>query len=110
MNNETLNLFEKRKIFLRDLKKLDSSEFTRSKTLKIFFGVDTKNFFTIVIFRFAKTKLLRKDNEILNEICQKIETKFDTVVKKRILFYSSNICKKALKDLNDSGWKCYDFV
>ncbi|MGG7049130.1 MULTISPECIES: hypothetical protein [unclassified Campylobacter] len=108
MDTQILKLFESKKIFLKDLKNLDVSEFSRSKTLKIFFGVDLKGFYTIVFFRFAKSRLLKKESQALNELCTKFEAKFDTAIKKRILFYSSPACSKALDELTSSGWKCHE--
>ena len=48
MNQKIWGLFEAKKILLRDLKRLDLSEFTKKRSLEAFFGVDTKNFYEIV--------------------------------------------------------------
>ncbi|MCR4941544.1 MAG: hypothetical protein K5978_01955 [Campylobacter sp.] len=110
MQNEILALFEKKKIYLKGLRQLDFSDILRSKTLEIYFGVDTKSYYTIVFVSKAKSKILRKNSDKFNELCANFEKKFDTAIKKRILFYSSQICQKAKKELENNGWKCYDFM
>ena len=47
MNQKIWELFEAKKILLRDLKRLDLSEFTKKRSLEAFFGVDTKNFYEV---------------------------------------------------------------
>ena len=44
MNQKIWELFEAKKILLRDLKTIDTKEFSSKKTLEIFWGVDEKNF------------------------------------------------------------------
>ncbi|MEH1010086.1 hypothetical protein QM027_03345 [Campylobacter concisus] len=71
MNQKIWELFEAKKILLRDLKRLDLSEFTKKRSLEAFFGVDTKNFYEIVFLRSAKSRLLLKEASEINEICTK---------------------------------------
>lgn len=109
MNQKIWELFEAKKILLRDLKRLDLSEFTKKRSLEAFFGVDTKNFYEIVL-RSAKSRLLVKEASEIDEICAKFEEKFQTKIKKRVIFYNSQICSKSLKYFKEQGWSCYDFV
>ncbi|WP_103572027.1 hypothetical protein [Campylobacter concisus] len=110
MNQKIWELFEAKKILLRDLKTIDTKEFSSKKTLEIFWGVDEKKFYNLIFLRTAKSRLLRKEALELEEICKKIETKFQISLKKKIIFYSSEICSKALKELQKSNWRCYDFM
>ena len=110
MNQKIWELFEAKKILLKDIKALNTSEFSTKKTLDIFWGVDEKKFYNLIFLRTAKSRLLRKEALELEEICKKIETKFQISLKKKIIFYSSEICSKALKELQNSKWRCYDFM
>ncbi|MEH1010087.1 hypothetical protein QM027_03350 [Campylobacter concisus] len=38
------------------------------------------------------------------------EEKFQTKIKKRVIFYNSQICSKSLNYFKEQGWSCYDFV
>ncbi|MBR8462419.1 hypothetical protein KDD93_00900 [Campylobacter sp. faydin G-24] len=110
MNKRLCELFEKRQILLKNLQNLDVSEFSKKRSLALYFGVDTKSFYTLVCVRDAKSRLLLKEALKIDEICQKCEVKFNTTIKKRVLFYNSQICSKSLEILNKNGWRCYDFV
>ena len=87
-----------------------TSEFTKKRSLEAFFGVDTKNFYEIVFLRSAKSRLLLKEASEINEICTKFEEKLQTKIKKRVIFYNSQICSKSLNYFKEEGWSCYDFV
>ncbi|EJP75584.1 MULTISPECIES: hypothetical protein [Campylobacter] len=110
MNPKIWPLFEARKILLKDLKSVDLGEFCKRRTLSACLGVDTKGFYEIVFLREAKSRLLLKEAREIDEICAKIEQKFQTAIKKRVLFYNSEICSKSLEMLKQNGWRCYDFV
>ena len=110
MNQKIWELFEAKKILLKDIKALNTSEFSTKKTLDIFWGVDNKKFYNLIFLRKAKSRLLRKEALELEEISKKIEATFQINLRKKTIFYSSEICSKALKELQDNNWRCYDFV
>ena len=68
MNQKIWELFEAKKILLKDIKALNTSEFSTKKTLDIFWGVDNKSFYNLVLLRTAKSRLLRKEALELEEI------------------------------------------
>ena len=61
MNQKIWELFEAKKILLRDLKRLELSEFTKKRSLEAFFGVYTKKFYEIVFLRIANIRLILKE-------------------------------------------------
>ena len=69
----------------------------RKRSLEAFFGVDTKNFYEIVFLRSAKSRLLVKEASEIDEICAKFEEKFQTKIKKRVIFYNSTNLLKVPK-------------
>lgn len=108
MNNIISEIFIKNRILLRNLQTLDITEFSKKRAYSLFFGVDRNNFYTLIFFRNAKSKFLKKELNDLYEICKLVEIKFDTNIKKKVLFYKSQICSKILKDTKD--WKFYAFM
>lgn len=109
MSSEIYKIFEAHNLVLKDLKQIDLSEFSKKKTLKSAIGIDTKGFYTIVFIREAKSRFLKKEFEDIVEICQKIEEKLGLKIKKRVIFYGSQICSKTQNLIKESGWK-YDAV
>lgn len=108
MDNLISDIFVKNKIVLSKFKTLDFSKYTKMRNYKLFYGVNTAQYHTLVFFRTAKSKFLRAELLKLDLICEKIEHELDVVIKKRILLYNSALCSKLKKSCDN--WKFYDFV
>ena len=106
MNNQICELFEEQKLLFKKLETLDS----KKRSFEAFLGVDMKGFYTLIFVRRAKSKLLSKELDELNQICGSIESEREHAIKKRILFFNSAICSKILKNESAAGWKFYDFM
>lgn len=107
MNNELSELLIGRKILLKKSREIDFAKYSRKRNYTLILGVDNNNFYNIIFFRKAKSKFLNKELAHLNEISSILESEVKANIKKRILFYSSEICSKV--KLN-KDWKFYDFV
>lgn len=107
MRAEIYKIFETHNIALKNLKEIDLREFSSKRTLECDLGIDVKGFYTIVFIRSAKSRFLRKEFEQISQICSQVEAKFDVKIKKRVIFYSSQICSKTENLIKESGWK-YD--
>lgn len=110
MDQKVVELFSDKKILLRNLQHVELGKITKIRTLDCYFGINLKSFYQIVFIRNAKSRLIKKDAINLNQIVAILEQNFDTAIKKRTLFYSSEICSKAKNELKNTGWTCYDFV
>lgn len=110
IDRQIYELFVDKKIVLKNLQRVELGQFCKKRSLEAYFGVRTDGFYEIVFVRRAKSRLLKKEAGELDEICAKIEAKFETAIKKRVLFYDSEICSKSLAMLTASGWRCYDLV
>lgn len=110
MSEKIFSLLGERKLLLNGFEQISLANFTRSRTLKAYLGVDMKQFYTLVFLREAKSRLLAKEASVLNEICAQIELAREHAIKKRVLFFDSQICSKARTKLEDGGWKCYGFM
>lgn len=108
MDNFIANLFSERNLLLRELKTLKMSDFSKKRNYELIYGVNVKNYHTLVFVRFSKSKMLQAELEILNTITQSVAEKLDIVINKRVLFYNSKICSKLSKQ--NSKWKFYDFM
>ncbi|ANE36162.1 hypothetical protein CIG11343_1148 [Campylobacter iguaniorum] len=108
MDNQISEIFSLNKILLRNLKTLDFSEFSKKRNYQLFLGIDTNSFYTLVFLRTAKSKVFNKEIGDLATVCKEIENKFDTLIKRRILIYNSQICQKVISANKD--WKFYAFM
>ena len=102
MQKQISELLLSKKLLLKNFKTLDTKEFSKKRSYEIYFGVDLDGFFTLVFVRNAKSRFISKDaNELLS---------LDKIVKKRVLFYNSQMCSKSKKILEESEFIFYDFV
>lgn len=108
MDNQISEIFSKNKILLRNLKTLDFSEFSKKRNYQLFLGIDRDSFYTLVFLRASKSKVFNKEIGDLAAICKEIENKFDTLIRRRVLIYNSQICQKVISVNKD--WKFYAFM
>ncbi len=108
------NAFAQRKILLKNLAELPAREFCKKRGLRLFLGVDLRGFYTLVLWRTARSRLVVGEFAALGELCAAVEKSRGFNVKKRICFYQSALCGKvkiAAQAARESGvsWKFYAF-
>ncbi|BCX79776.1 hypothetical protein [Campylobacter sp. 19-13652] len=104
-----MNIYEllnSKNILLPKLSAFDISTISKKRTIKAWLGVDTKDFYTLIIIREAKVRLLSKEALEIEDLRQKICLQQGHAIKKMILFYSSQACSKALTLLKQNQWQC----
>jgi len=88
-------------IYLKEIK--DVTPKTRKK-IKIYIGVDMKNFYYLLVELNTKSRFLIKNAKELIEFVSTIsEINFKN--NKKILFLESPICSKAKEYLKNNGWR-----
>ena len=88
-------------LLLQKFKTLDIASFTRSRSYGAYFGVDLKSYNVLLFMR---------DAEFLLSLASDISASLGKVVKKRVLFYNSQMCSKSAKFLKENGFSLYAFV
>lgn len=99
-------LLVKHNIILQKSKNLSLKEF-KTRSYKALLGIDLNSNNVILFFRDAKSRFLKKDSLKLTQMSEILAQKEGRIIKKKIFFYNSEICSKALEILKKSGWKCY---
>jgi len=94
------NLFEKN-IILKEIK--DITPKTRKK-IKVYLGVDMKDYYYLLVELNTKSRFLIKNaKELIEFVMPLSEINFKN--NKKILFIESPICSKAKKYLKENGWR-----
>ena len=88
-------------LLLQKFQTLDIASFTRSRSYGAYFGVDLKSYNVLLFMR---------DAEFLLSLANDISTSLGKVVKKRVLFYNSQMCSKSAKFLKENGFSLHAFV
>lgn len=94
-------------IILKKSTTINLAKFSKVRSYKCLVGSDLDSNNTIIFFRDAKSRFLKKDFEILENLANLVTKDEGKVIKKRYLFLSSQICSKALDLAKSKGWKCY---
>ena len=94
------NLFEKN-IILKEIK--DITPKTRKK-IKVYLGVDMKDYYYLLVELNTKSRFLIKNaKELIDFITPLSEVNFKN--NKKILFIEAPICSKAKEFLRQNGWR-----
>ena len=97
-------------LLLQKFKTLDTASFTRSRSYGAYFGVDLKSYNVLLFMRDAKSRFVMRDAEFLLSLTDALAASLGKVVKKRALFYNSQMCRKSAKFLKENGFSLYAFV
>jgi len=97
---EIVDVLQKNRIICKELKELNLN--TRKK-IKAYLGVNLKNEYCLVVAFYKKSRVLKKDLEVLKEISLPINFRY----KRRILILNSQICFKVKEELKD--WRIFWF-
>ncbi len=100
-------LIEKKQIF-KSLKEFDLKTIAVRKKIDVFIGVDTKSYYTLVVFIEQKSRFLQKNVDEMEKIVDLIKVKEDHNFKRKIILIDSPLCSKAKAKLKDLNWKVYD--
>jgi len=91
-------------LILRDQRTLDMG---RSRAYSGLFGVDLDGYNTLVFFRDASSRFVRKDALALISRADGLADALGKVCKRRVLFLNSPLCSKARAELKNAGWKVF---
>lgn len=97
-------------LLLQKFQTLDIASFTRSRSYGAYFGVDLKSYNVLLFMRDAKSRFVMRDAEFLLSLASDISANLGKVVKKRVLFYNSQMCSKSAKFLKENGFSLHAFV
>ena len=90
-----------KKIILKEITEITPK--TRKK-IKVYIGVDMKNYYYLLVELDTKSKfLIKQANEVLEFVKDLSDIKFKN--NKKIIFLESQICSKAQKYLKELGWR-----
>lgn len=103
-----VEFFAAKRMLFKELKKIQKEKFGIKKRIDIYEGVDTRNFYVLVIVLKRKSRVLVKDAKELEEIVQILSK--EHTFKKKFLLIGVPLCSKAKAYLESVGWKIYDFV
>jgi len=103
-----VDLLQEKKMIFKSLKSIEPKLLGSRKKINIYLGVDLKKYYTCIIKVSKKSRILKKEAEILMEFHQKLEKYQDSKINKKYIFIDAPLCSKAKKLLKENGWKVWE--
>ncbi len=97
--------YRKKGILFRSLKRIPTKELGSRKKVEIYLGVDTKTYYTMIIFIEKKSRILRKEAEEIMLFHDKLEKQIASKILKKYIVIKAPLCSKAKKSMEEKGWK-----
>lgn len=104
---EIVELLAKRGVVCRRLEPVAPRELGSRKRAEIYLGVDTDDYYCMVILLRKKSRILRKEAEELMELHRRLEERHGGVIRRRYLLYDAPLCSKAAALLREKGWRVF---
>ncbi|MEA3418276.1 MAG: hypothetical protein U9Q90_02665 [Campylobacterota bacterium] len=106
---EIVDCLKEHNIICKSLKEVTPKELGSRKKVKIYFGVDLKDYYCIFIVVEKKSRVLRKEAAELMALHEKLEGYQDTKIMKRYIQIKAPLCSHAKAMLEESGWVVWHF-
>jgi hypothetical protein len=105
---EIVSFLSKHSIIYKKFNELDLKDMGIKRKLRLFNGVDLKQYYNIVIVIDRKSRFLQKDVDVLEDIAKVNIDYSGHNFKKKIVIISNDICSKAKLKLKDNGWRVFN--
>ncbi|AJC88919.1 hypothetical protein L8Y64_06620 [Campylobacter lari] len=110
MNQELSDILIKYGIVLKNTKSLDIHAFSKKKKLICIYGENTNKQCCLILFSFAKSKILIKESLDFEDIFQNLSQTLNLNFQNYFIFHQALICSKAKEYLATKGIKNYAFM
>jgi hypothetical protein len=102
---EIVEFLAAHKIICRRLEALQPKELGSRKRLELYRGVDTDDYYCLMMIVRKKSRILRKEAKEFEELHRRLEQKMGARIKRLYLLYDAPICSKAAAWLREKGWR-----
>ncbi len=99
---------QKKHLILKQLYEISPKILGSRKKLSLFWGIDLKSYYTIVIVIAKKSRVVRKEAEEIIALHAMLE-KYQTIhIPKKYLILDAPLCSKAKAIFEENGWKVWE--
>jgi hypothetical protein len=103
--NDIVRILTDKKYIFSLLNEIDKKNLKVRKKVRIFIGVDLKNYYTLIIQSNQKSRFLISNIDSLEGILDSAKKYLGYNIKKYIFLNSGEMCSKAKKELIKKKWK-----
>jgi len=102
-----VDYLQKKHTIFKSLKVITPKELGSRKKVKLFLGVDLKDYYALVMVLEKKSRVLRKEVGELMVLHAKLEKYIDSTIKKKYIIIKAPLCSKAKALLEENSWKVW---
>ncbi len=107
---ELVTLLKKEGEIFPSLKELDLKAYGIKKRWKAYEAINQKNEYVLVLEIARKSRIIVQDIEQIEQTRKELENRLKHRFKKFYLITNAPICSKAVKRVEEYGWKLYETV
>jgi len=105
---ELVDLLRAKELIYKKLIMIDNKALKTRKKIEVYEAVDFDRYYTAIFVYEQKSRFLRKDATVLEELYERLKILQDHNFKKKILLYKMPFCSKAKAQMKESGWRLVD--
>lgn len=98
---------QQKNIIFKSFREITPKELGSRKKIDIYFGIDLKKYYAVVMQVEKKSRVLRKEVGELMALHEKMEKYMDTSIKKKYIIIKAPLCSKAKALLEEHNWKVW---
>lgn len=104
---EIVDCLKEHHIVCKSLREIMPKELGSRKKIRIYLGVNLKDYYCSVMVLEKKSRVLRKEAAELMALHEKLETYQDTKIMKKYIRIKAPLCSHAKAMLEENGWKVW---
>ncbi len=105
---ELVDTLRKKELIYKKLLMIDNKALKTRKKIHVYEAVDFDRYYTAIFVLEQKSRFLRKDATVLEELYARLKVLQDHNFKKKILLYKMPLCSKAKAQMKEEGWRLID--
>ncbi|WP_294955095.1 hypothetical protein [Sulfurovum sp.] len=102
---EIVEYLQQKNIIFKSLEEVAPKEVGSRKKVRLYIGVDLKGFYALAVLLEKKSRVLRKEAEVLMALHEKLEGFIGSKITKKYIIIKAPLCSKAKTLLEENGWK-----
>jgi len=104
---QIVEFLQQKSIIFKSLREITPREIGSRKRVALYVGVDLKSYYALIMVVEKRSRILRKEAEVLMALHEKTEKYIDSSIKKKYMIVKAPLCSKAKALLEENGWRVY---
>lgn len=104
---EIVEYLNKKNLLCKSLELVEPKVLGSRKKVELYVGINLKGYYCLCVKLTKKSRVLRKEAQVLIDLHQAMESYKDTKITKKYMWIQAPLCSKAKKMLEENDWKVW---